>query len=388
MALKRAAVLALTFTVGAAGCWPTFPDELLRPPRDAARDTSADVRSDLGGGDVPDAGPMDSGGMDSGPEDSGIPSDDVTDAGGGDDASDGGGGGDGAVTPGDNCDMAPTSAVPGMRVTDGLSTARDFTFDGSGAVVAAIANTVVRAQGSSRETVVTTDQGDVAFVRYTRRGGLVVAVNSAADAGAASGGVYVIRPGETTLTARATSLTRVGGVAVAPDDTVWFTDTPASRLYRLDLSGTDAAAVVETTPPLMSPSLLAFNESGSRLFVARSNVPTVYEVDLSGTDGGAAYAQRTCASGLLGISGMATDACGNVYVADVITEGLGRIYRIAGSCDSTSIRFAESSAMRGLAFGPGGTFGPRELYTLLPADGSMLGHAAVVRGVPNPVPTP
>lgn len=392
MALKRAVMLALTFTAGAAGCWPTFPDELLRPPRDAARDSNADAVSDLGRSDVPDAGVTDAG-MDSGVPDTGVA--DAGDDAGATDAGDDGGDG-GAMKPdGDGCEMAPTSAVPGMRVTDGLSSARDFTFDGSGAVLVGIANAVVRVQGSSRETLVTSDQGDIAFLRYTRRSGLVVAVNRSDDGGTPTAGVYVLRPGETTLTPRATTLTRVGGLAVAPDDTVWFTDTPASRLYRLDLTTmADPVVMAVTTtgtPPvaLASMSHLAFNESGTRLYIARENVPSVYEVDLTASDGGAMLSSRLCSSGLFGVSGLATDACGNVYIADVFSADSSRIYRVAGSCDGTSARFSEpTTALRGLAFGPGGMFGPRELYTLRAADGAMLGHAAVVRGVPNPVPTP
>lgn len=385
MAHERVLVSALVIVTSVSGCWPTFPDELLRPPRDAARDVRTDAVSDLGALDVPDVGVLDAG-LDAGLRDSGQSDSDMAD---GAMLGDGGDGGDGSVKPmGDNCDMAPTTEVPGMRTITGLTDASDFTFDNTGAVIVGIGNTVVRVRGMSREVLATSTQGIVAFVRYTRRGGLVVAVNSSPDAGGTSAGLYVIAPGETTLTARVSSLMHIGGLAVAPDDSVWFTDTVASRLYRVEVPGSDAPDVVQTAPPLMSPSLLAFDATGARLFVARNNVPSVYAVDLSPTDSGTAHPQVVCATGLLQVSGMTTDACGNVYVSDVITAGLGRIYRIAGTCDSVSTRFGEASAMQGLAFGPGGTFGQRELFTLQPSDGSLLGFAAVVRGAPNPVPVP
>lgn len=363
----------LTSVLG-AGC---FPDNVLQPFTDGA---VADVADDLG--KPKDAG-FDAGRID-------VPVVDASDAGfpadmGLPDASDGGGD-TGTGIEGPACEMTPTGEVPSRVVLEDLAGARDFTFDGRGGVAISLGTTVVLRRDRDTLPVTMVMSGEVTALRYTRNFGLVLATEVRTDAGTSSGAIYQLLPGETVATLRQGSLRSAGGLAIGPDDSIWFSDTEANTIYRMpgdgmSDAGTAARAVVTD---VMRPTQLLYDAMGRYLFVAQPGLNKVVRLDLNVGDAGAVGAPTDFVVGLDSVAGLAQDECGNVFVAD---SGLNRIYR-APLDSSRAVSRAVSGIVRPRAvmFGTGAPFGPREIYSLSAMDGTLRAANLIARGVPLPVP--
>ncbi|MDB4931067.1 MAG: hypothetical protein JWM10_3551 [Myxococcaceae bacterium] len=382
--------IALTATLG-VGC---FPDDALHTDAggDAANDLGRDATVTDAGGldaprlDVPDAGPS----ADLGPGDGGL--------------ADGGTDG-GAVVEGPACEMAPATASSRLVLSD-LAGARDFAFDGRGGLAVAFGAsgdagtpaTVVVRRGSDSTPLTMVMPGEVVALRYTRTAGLMIAVFNDTGAGTGSGAIYQVAPGATTATMRQAGLRRPGGLAVDANDNVWFSDTAApvpgmptsfGLIYRMaaDADGGAAAVVVSD---VRSPTHLLVDYQGRYLFAARSDTNTVMRVDLN-VDGGGVGAATELVAGFSFVTGLAQDECGNVYIADDLpdlSDLVDRIWRVPILAGPVLRVVTDVRGPRALMFGVGDPFGPRELYSLSSADGTLRAANLVVRGVPLVVPAP
>lgn len=357
-------------SVMVVGC---FDENVLHPPTDGA---VTDVTNDLG---KVDAG----GGMDAGFVD--VQTVDVVDAGSRPDASDGGDGGDVVVGPsGPACDMAPLTATSNAVLND-LSGVLDFAFDGRGGVAFSQGSSVLLRRDRDTLPVTTVPSGEVVALRYTRTHGLVLAAAVRTEAGMGTGAIYQLAPGDTTPTVRYSSLVSPGGLAIGPDDSIWFSDTGTNTIYRLPPDVDAGTAPQTVVTDVMAPTQLLLDVNGRYLFVAQSAANKVVRIDLMAGDGGALGGATDFVVGLARISGLAQDECGNVFVADNV---LGRIFRAPLDASLAVVRLIDVASPRTLMFGVGAPYGPRELYTLSTTEGSLRAANVIARGVPLPVPAP
>ncbi len=416
-----------------AGCWPSFPENLLRVDaavndlgevdagdNDAAVDatvseTGADVPVDRGTSDGPPGDALDAG------------ADDAGDGGGDTDASDAAA--DSATDAGrdvytfppdaDVCAMFPLpDGVPNARVLSDLDGAIDLAFDPNGRVAVAFPDRVVLyGPGSASTPVVSSLVGEPVAVRYTRQGTLVVAYNVVAtpDAGVSDGGApdaaaldgstdggadagpsFVGRIG--VLVAGGSSLTdlpltdtgRIGGLAIDREDRIWYTESTRGRLMRVQPNGTMRTQVyafpcgMSAPVPVCTPGLLAFGPGERSLFVssASSVRQLVVRLALTVPDAGPATipsgTQPTSVlDGFSSISGLATDECSNVYVTDTSRMD---IVRVTATGEGLTVLTRGVMAPRSLAFGAGMGFDERSLFFLAGEPRGLWETLAIARG--------
>ena len=349
------------------GC---FPDDRLNRPRDASVDvsrsdivTAADVPAtdahdlDAAAGDVPAA--MDA--VDR-PQPVDVP-----------------------AAPGDVdfCAMVPSGRVPAMPTFNVESSARDLAFDGIGGVAVAIGPRILRvAPGGSATPLVTDAMGEVTALRYTRSGQVVFAASALTDAGTVTGGVFVLEPGAMSPTPRWSPTGRVDGLAVNPDGSVWYSDRTAGTIYRLSLN--DSAMPDAVVTGVLAPRALTFDATGRVLYAGGNN--GVYRVNLDGGDGGVGAAQPVF-TGTDTVTGLALDACGNLWVADERpAPAASRLLRWDGA--QLSVVFESAEGVRAIAFGQGGGYDDRVIYFIAPGASAVRSVGVVARGVPRPSAAP
>ncbi len=407
-----------------AGCWPSFPEELLRVDAAAFNDLGPTDGGDTDGG--PDAtgvdtggdAPLDRGGGETSPGD-------VVDAGPPEDGGDGGldapdaatdvpmdAGRDVFVLPPDAnvCTMFPLPTMsPSERVISDLEGAIDLAFDPNGRVAVAFPDrVVVYGPGGAGTPAVSGLAGAPVAIRYTRQGTLVVAYNVVAagdagvpDAGLDDGGadagprlagrIGVLVAGGTSLTdLPLTDTGRIGGLAIDREDRLWYTEASRARLMRVQPNGTMRTQVYAFACDSMgslsvcSPGLLAFGPGERSLFVssAAASRQAVVSLALSVPDAGPATVDpmtrpTSVLDGFSAISGLALDECGNVYVTDSARMDIVRV-------DSTGAGLGTltngTPGPRGLAFGNGMGFEERVLYFLAGDPRGMSGTLAMTRG--------
>ncbi len=372
MRRRRALGCVLLTSVMSVGC---FPDNVLQPFSDGSVE---DAVNDLGKEDAGfDAGRMDVPAVDA--SDAGIPADM-----GGPDGFDIGVD-TGPSIEGPACEMAPVTAVTSRVLISDLTGARDFTFDGRGGVAISLGATVVLRRDRDTLPVTMVMSGEVVALRYTRSHGLFLATEVRTDASTASGAIYQLMPGETIPTLRQGSLMSAGGLAVGADDSVWFSDTAANTIFRMPADADAGVAARAVVTDVMAPTQLLLDAMGRYLFVAQSRDNKVVRVDIN-TDGGTIGGATDFVVGLGGISGLAQDECGNVFVAD---NQLNRVYR-APLDSSLMVRRIVNDVLgpRSLMFGVGSPYGPREIYSLSSTDGTLRAANVIARGIPLPVPAP
>jgi sugar lactone lactonase YvrE len=300
----------------------------------------------------------------------------------------------GPVVAGPACEMATPSA-PSRVVLTGLAGARDFAFDGRGGVAVALGATVVLRRGPESSPVAMVMPGEVVALRFTRASGLMIAVFNDTGSGTGNGAIYRLPNGATTATVRQSGLRRPGGLAVDANDDVWFSDTAApvagmptsfGLIYRMPASG---GAVQVVVTDVRSPTHLLVDYQGRYLLAARSDTNSVVRVALS--PGGTVEPATEFVGGFSLVTGLAQDECGNVYVADDLpdlTDLIDRVWRISIGAGAATRVITDVRGPRSLTFGAGDPFGPRELYTLSSADGTLRAANLVLRGVAQPVPAP
>lgn len=350
-----------------SGC---FPEDRLNPPRDASADLTRTDISPTDDAIAVDAAVFDAPGADVAVNDVGVDRPSVVDA-------------PAVPTDVDVCAMVPSSRVPAMPVFNIEAGARDLAFDGQGSLAITAGPRINRlSRGGSATTLLADAMGEVTALRYTRSGQLVFAASALTDAGTVVGGLFILEPGAMTATQRWAPTGRVDGLAVNPDGAVWYSDRTANTVFRLSLG--DAAmpeAIVRGVP---APRALAFDASGRVLYVGGSNA--VYRVNLDGDDGGVGAAQQVF-TGTDTITGLATDTCGNLWVADERPPpASSRLLRWDGTQLSVVLDGAEG--VRAIAFGQGGDFDGRVIYFIQPGAGAVRAVGVVARGVPRPSAAP
>jgi hypothetical protein len=385
--------IALTATLG-VGC---FPDDALHV--DAGGDATNDRGRDVTTSDV---GPTDAPRFDA--PDSGLPGDLGARDGGVDGGTDGGTDA-GSVVEGPACEMAPAMASSRLVLGD-LTDARDFAFDGLGGLAVAFGATadagtpasVVLRRGGDRTPIAMVMPGEVVALRYTRTAGLMIAVFNDTGAGTGNGAIYQVAPGAMVATMRQSGLRRPGGLAVDANDNVWFSDTAApvpgmptsfGLIYRMPADADGGAAQVVVSD-VRSPTHLLVDYQGRYLFAARSDTNTVMRVDLN-VDGGGVGPATDFVGGFSLVTGLAQDECGNVYIADDLPDLpdlVDRTWRVPILPGPALRVVTDVRGPRSLMFGVGDPFGPRELFSLSTADGTLRAANLVVRGVPLVVPAP
>jgi len=104
-------------------------------------------------------------------------------------------------------------------------------------------------------------------------------------------------------------------VAIAPDDSIVFSDSAADRLYRANADGSSPALITDT---IVYPNGLAFSRDGKVLYVASWKTKKVLSL-ARGTDG--SYGPPAIAvDGAENVDGLAVGASGDLYL---IANGLG-----------------------------------------------------------------
>lgn len=353
-----------------AGC---FPEDQLHPPRDARADapradivTSDIVVEDVG--DIDAVVPMD------------VKLPDVVDT-------------DAGVTDvpmvpadADLCGMVPSATVPATPALSDLTGVRDMAFDGRGALAVASGDRITLVQrGGATSPLLTGAPGDVTALRYTASGRIVFAASSLNDGGMVSGGIYVLDPSMSgAMPERRFGPTgRVNGLAVHPDGTVFYSDTGASAVFRLSLDDTAAPTRVVMVPAARA---LALDGAGRTLYVGGAGGVYRVSLDASGDGGGPSAVQIF--GGIDTVSGLATDQCDNVWVADERpSPATSRIWRVGAGTEFPTI-FISEDGVRAVAFGQGGAFDDRVLYFYQERAMAVRAVGVVARGVPRPVPAP
>ncbi|MBL8604460.1 MAG: hypothetical protein JNK72_21215 [Myxococcales bacterium] len=388
--------MAVVAAGAGAGCWPSFPENLLQldvPAADVRRDTG--VAQDA----VNDLGPVDAGfdaGFDAGPD--GAAADGDLDAG----LADADAGADAGEDVGEDVVTLPADAdvcrdyplpmnAPSMALFAGLDEPRDLTFDATGRVVVAHGNRITAyARGGAGTALITDAPGTLVAARFTRVGTLVVAYNTTSDAGTTAGNIGVLVPGNNSLTRLPIAIGRVGGLAIDRSDRIWYTDAAAHQVLRVQPNGTDRVTVTTFacnpdagTITYCSPGLLAFGVGEQAMFIsfARSVGQYVGRVALNAVDGGASTVMGTpsvLVDGLPSVAGLAVDECNNVYIADELGERIVRISEMGTGVAPVS----RVSGTRGLAFGTGPMFDNRVLFTLSGPNRSVFVTQSITRGNP------
>ncbi|MFO0625066.1 MAG: hypothetical protein U0325_05565 [Polyangiales bacterium] len=350
-----------------SGC---FPEDRLNAPRDGSADVGArDVAAPRDIVAAPDAS-----GMDAALPDVVAPRDVVdvalTDT-------------PAAPTDVDLCAMVPTGRVPAMPVFNVEAGARDLAFDGRGNVALTAGNRInVAARGGSAAALVMDAGAEVTALRYTATGALVFTTSALTDAGTVQGTIWVLEPGAMTPTMRWSPTGRVDGLAVNPDGSVWYSDRTANTVYRFSVG--DPAMPDAVVRGVAAPRALAFDATGRVLYVGGS--AGVFRVNLDGNDGGVGTASPVFA-GTDTVTGLATDTCGNLWVADERPmPAASRLLRWDGT--QLSVIYESADGVRALAFGQGGDYDGRVIYFLQPGAGAMRAVGVVARGVPRPSAAP
>jgi len=418
------------------GCWPSFPEELLRVDASAFSDLGPRDGGDDGGldatmGDTGNDASIDRGGAETSPMDVGDtgPRLDANDAGPGD-ASDAAT--DVPVDVGRDVFMLPPDAdvctmftlpegVTAERVVGDLDGAIDLAFDPSGRVAVAFADRVVSYNPGGMSTpVVSSLPGTPVAIRYTRQGTLVVAYNIPAppsDAGVSDGGSdatvdpdastdagvalvgrigVLVAGGSNLANFTLTGIGRIGGLAIDREDRIWFTEASGARLMRVQPNGTMLTQVYAFPCggmeglPVCTPGHLAFGPGEQSLLVGSAAAvnQAVVRLPLTPPDGGmgpatvdSAARPTSVLSGFTSISGLTADECGNVYVTDAARMDVVRILgREVDGGSNLGVLSRGVTAARGLAFGNGMGFDDRAVFFLAGEPRSLWSALAVARG--------
>ncbi len=368
----RRSVLAALCAASVGAC---FPDEKLNPA-DASIDAVSDLGNDLG---VEDAPSIDA--RDAAPDDAPVtPPDAAPD--------------DVPVTPPDagRCASLPRGPLPAMTVYDRLPDATYLAFDGAGQVaVASLRDVISIGAMGARSLLFTALPGNVTALRFTAAGELVMALVPATMDGTLGGGapgegaIYVAPSGDAGAPSYRAAAARPGGLAVDSEGAVWFSDTARNRVFRMTARAGDGGVdVAPMITDVTAPTWLAFDQTGRTLYVASSAMGgSLLRVVLSRTVLGDLMPSDAVglARDLGGVSGLAVDACDNVYVAD---ETAGRVVRLAEPWTDVAALVTDAPGARSLAFGQGGTFDADTLFFV--SSGAVRAASVGAPGVALPVP--
>lgn len=322
------------------GLWPDFPD---RPSRDAAIDAidAADVV-----GDASDGGSRRDGGMDAM------------------DASD--------------ANPACIAAPPGGPFTPEMvfpgANGRDLAFDGRGRLYTGGPRIVAIDSMGTRSDYSTSDVYGIGL-RFLPSGELAV---TSAAVGVESALRIVGTDGTIRIAGSGYGLP--SGLAVHPRGDVYFSDTSANTIYRLDGA---SGMITPVSMDVATPTGVVFSPDYARLYVGSPSRSAIYYFDVA--DDGSLGRAQPYVSGLFSANGLAFDRCGYLYVSD---RDRGRVLRVppGGGSFIEITTPGTSFTPWGLAFGRGNGFESNALYAVDSASGAIYRLNVGVEGAPIVAP--
>ncbi len=368
-------VVGATTIAVACGIWPTFPDDQLHPDTLGLDGGTTDAGLFTDGPVIPDGPSMDSS------LDAVVPDGSV---------SDGGLSPDAGPDAGLGCSMVPSAAVASSILGTAIPGATDFAFDGHGSIAVGFGSEIdTIAPGGVRSMLVAMLPGNVVTVRYAPTGDVLMALVTPTDAGPPMGVIAAFTPGSPgSYRVLVSNVGSPGGLAVDTNGYVWFSDGVSGTVSRF-LLGSTVSRPVEVFSDVPGPTALAFDGTGSVLYVASASTTgtaSIYQVNLTYGDGGTSVTTLPAtqfAGGLNAIKGLAVDECSNVYAVD---QSRNRIWRIPPPPLTTFVEIVtDITNPTGLAFGQGGAYDGRTLFSL-DTMGTLHAAGVVAPGVPLPTP--
>ena len=182
----------------------------------------------------------------------------------------------------------------------------------------------------------------------TRDGDLVVCGLETTDADAPAAIWRVTPAGEAALLVQSADplLVLTNYVAIAPDDTLAFSDSAGNVLYRADADGSNLAPVTDT---LTYPNGLAFADG--KLYVASYDTASLYSLDY---DAGVYGTPELVSDAIMTLDGIAVAADGSFY----LTTTLGGVQRFAMDelttiADAMEFQVSANSAFAAAGYGDG-----------------------------------
>jgi hypothetical protein len=349
-ALAVAAVLATACTEEA----PPLPDAA--PIRDAGEPRDADA-PDVP--EKPDVG-FDAGFPDLGTPDSGEwPDAEVPDL--------------GPVDAGFACDELPEPVI--TELTAGTAY-KDVAFDEDGNLVGSDFSSIIKSKTDGTRQVFVPNRTASGGLRYLPNGDLAIADEIL-------GGIVLVRPngGQEVIIS---DLGYVYGLAVDLEGRIWMANHDA--IHRIDPIARTSTIVLRSGE-VPSPRSITFDAAYETLFVGSTQSQTIYAVPLD-ADGNPTFPQvwAPLPGGAGWVDGLGTDECGNLYVADYLTQSL---YRVAPTgAGELIIAWPNGTYGHGLEFGSGiGGWDEYSLYLPQPYDNNGIGQVWLgVRGKPRPYP--
>jgi sugar lactone lactonase YvrE len=281
------------------------------------------------------------------------------------------------------CERLLTSTTTATTVYGGLMGATYVTLDGTGKMFIASQRDVIRIdEVEARSTTYTSLPGNVTALRVAQ-GRLVLALVPTTATGMlpmgmpGQGAIYAgVTDGTTAPVQRAVAV-RPGDMVVDASGATWFADTGRDRVFRIaSRSGSSTVDVIPMITDVTAPVAMAFDASGRTLYVASSALSgSLYSITLVETVLGDFMPSeaRLILRDLGTITGIATDVCDNVYIADSTGN---RIVRTSAPWGTPFVITQDVANVRSLVFGQGGRFETQRLFFV-----TTVGVQAVNAGV-------
>jgi hypothetical protein len=307
-----------------------------------------DVGVDAGFPDLgtPDSGeePMDATPIDTGPEDGGF-----------------------------GCDELPEPVITELV---GPTAYKDVAFDADGNLVGSDAISIWKSKSDGTRQLFVPNRPAYGGLRYLLDGTLAIADES-------QGGIVLVQPNG----AQEVLVSGLGyayGLAIDLSGRIWLANHDA--ILRIDPM-TRTSTVVLRSGEVPSPRSITFDNTYETLFVGSTNSPTIYAIPLD-ANGDPTFPQvwGSLPNGAGWVDGLAMDECGNLYVADYLTQSL--YIMPPNGVGALLHAWQNGSYGHGLEFGSGiGGWDEYSLYLPQPYQNSEVARVWLgVRGKPRPFP--
>lgn len=166
-------------------------------------------------------------------------------------------------------------------------------------------------------------------------------------------------------------------VAIAPDDSIVFTDSMANRVYRASADGSELALV---TDAITYPNGVAFSPDGGTLYVASWNGDTVYALSFDRTDGSYG-APEASIPGVPGVDGVVTTTSGALVL---VTSVMGVVLATPGSSATQPIARAGTITLPANGVFGDATFGTSTLFVAALGETQVFRVLTDLEGTPLP----
>lgn len=167
-------------------------------------------------------------------------------------------------------------------------------------------------------------------------------------------------------------------VAVAPDDSVVFTDSMADRVYRADADGSGLAQITDAIP---YPNGLAFSTDGSALYVASWSGDTVYALPFD-RDASTYGTPTPALTGVTNVDGIVTTSTGELVL---VTSSLGVLLATPGSETRETLASSRSIVLPANGVFGDEAFGRSSLFVAALGEMQVFRVRTELEGAPLPV---